>query len=187
MNGVPVSYRNETISDLATSRTTTVQVHIGVQSGASPSGTFTRYWNGSLDEIRLQSRARSANWIKLEYANQRPAGQNLVAFTQPTSINGKGGNNALVAGGLGMSVKPASNGLMFSIQGAAAGDKAVLNLVDMWGRTVFNGAFSGQKLSWNGLSNNGQSVSAGIYIARVHVVDAKNVSKSLEMRVPFTR
>ncbi|MCD6024606.1 MAG: hypothetical protein K0Q91_1522, partial [Fibrobacteria bacterium] len=65
----------------------------------------------------------------------------------------------------------------------------VLSLVDMWGRTVFSSAFdqNGQ-LAWTGASNNGRDVSAGIYIARVTVVDGQNkLRKVLEHKVPFTR
>lgn len=176
-------------NDTPDGRVETMNVHLGVQAaGTAPGSTFSRYWNGLLDEPRLASRARSADWVKLEYANQRPTGQSLVALTQPVSINGQGGH-ALIAGGLNLSVKSSANGVMFRVVGAATTDRAVLSLVDMWGRTVFSGAFdqNGQ-LAWKGASNNGRDVSAGIYIARVTVVDGQSkLRKVFEHKVPFTR
>jgi hypothetical protein len=40
------------------------------------------YFKGAIDEPRLSRRARGADWIKLEYANQRPGGP-LVSFDGP--------------------------------------------------------------------------------------------------------
>jgi hypothetical protein len=190
VDAVPAGSRFENISSLTASRTLTFQVNIGAQSGTAPASNYSRYWNGDLDEVRIQSRARSADWIKLEYANQRPAGQNFVSFTQApvVGIDGKGGNARIVAG-LGLSAKASAQGVLFRLQGAAAGDKAVLTLVDMFGRTVYTSAFSsGAPLFWNGTATNGQTVSAGLYVARVTVTDARtNAQKVIEHRVPFLR
>jgi hypothetical protein len=37
-------------------------------------------FNGIIDEVRVSSVARSADWIKLEYMNQKPGGDALVVF-----------------------------------------------------------------------------------------------------------
>lgn len=42
-----------------------------------------RYYMGRIDEPRLARKARGADWVKLEYANQR-ADQGLLSFTAPT-------------------------------------------------------------------------------------------------------
>ncbi|MCP4711138.1 MAG: LamG domain-containing protein, partial [Planctomycetes bacterium] len=44
-----------------------------------------RYWDGIIDEVRVESVTRSPNWIKLCYENQKP-GQSLVKLdlTMPT-------------------------------------------------------------------------------------------------------
>ena len=44
-----------------------------------------RYFMGRIDEPRLARKARGADWVKLEYANQR-ADQKLISFTAPTGI-----------------------------------------------------------------------------------------------------
>src|SRR5690606_29728331 len=137
VNGVPKGSRVETLSgDNTTSRTLTFQVHIGAQTGTAPSGgTVSRQWNGLLDEIRGQSRARSADWIKLEYQNQR-ADQSLVTFTNPVSVS----PSAASISGLDFAAKTLGSGILFSLRGAADA-RAALSLVDVWGRTVWSGNF----------------------------------------------
>jgi hypothetical protein len=44
---------------------TTFNVEIGSLSGSN------RFWKGMLDEVRISNVARSANWIKLSYMNQK--------------------------------------------------------------------------------------------------------------------
>jgi hypothetical protein len=184
VNGVPVSMRSETLADTSGGgRTVTVDVHIGVQSGASPSGTYTRYWNGLLDEVRVQSRARSVDWVKLEYANQRPAGQNLAAYSPPVSIGGVAASRAV----MDLAVRAAGRGLVFQLQGAPDAG-AVLSLMDVWGRTVWSGAFANGRLAWNGRTAGGSSAAAGVYLARVTVRDSQGKTLGvLDQRIPLTR
>lgn len=44
--------------------------------------TGTRYWNGSIDEVRFASVARSADWITTEYNNQSAPGTFLTMGTE---------------------------------------------------------------------------------------------------------
>ena len=34
-------------------------------------GSYRQYWNGKIDEVRVEKVARSADWIKLCFMNQR--------------------------------------------------------------------------------------------------------------------
>ncbi|HAO99917.1 MAG TPA: hypothetical protein DCQ83_07725 [Fibrobacteres bacterium] len=71
-----------------TGRNLTYNVSLGVQAaGTAPAGTtFTRYWNGMLDEIRMSNKARTPDWIKLEYATQKPGATAVtVGPSQSTS------------------------------------------------------------------------------------------------------
>jgi len=174
-------------NDTPDGRNEGVDVHLGVQSGAAPSGTYTRYWNGLLDEPRLHSRARSADWIKLEFQNQRAA-QTLVTIgsTGPTGISSANTANALAQG---FAVKSVGQGLAFQMNKAYAG-KAVLSLMDMTGRTVWSGAFApgATQLLWNGTANNGAAVNSGLYMARLTLLD--NQGKAIQVqdrKVPYTR
>ena len=74
-------YRNGVIApgskaDTGGSRISQSMWRIGAQSS---SGSISRYFNGSLDEIRISSVARTADWIRLNYENQRD-NQLLVTY-----------------------------------------------------------------------------------------------------------
>jgi flagellar hook assembly protein FlgD len=57
----------------------------------------------------------------------------------------------------------------------------------VWNHTVVTGAGSRQ-VAWNGSSDNGQPVSAGIYAVRVKLLDAGNkVLQVLQAKVALTR
>lgn len=55
-------------------------------SGSTP-GAVSRFFNGSIDEVRISDVAREPDWIKAEYQNQKE-GQTLVAIgpTTPTAL-----------------------------------------------------------------------------------------------------
>ena len=74
-------------------RVETFDVHLGVQAeGSAPGTAFSRHWNGLLDEVRMAGTARSADWVKLEYENQKLAqrftniGQVTLAPSAPISV-----------------------------------------------------------------------------------------------------
>src|SRR5690606_8874676 len=157
----------------------------GVQSGTAPSGNFTRHWNGLLDEVRLASHARSADWVKLEYANQRATGQHLVSFTRPVALSGP----LASLQGAAFTVSPAGRGLVFGL-GVAAEGRATVSLVDMWGRTVWSGAFApgATSLQWNGTVRNGAYAVSGVYLARVTIADKQGRAVQVfDRKVPYTR
>ncbi len=64
-----------------TGRNLTYNVNLGVQAaGTAPNGTtFTRYWNGLLDEVEMSNVSRTPAFIKLQYATQK-AGLNAVTL-----------------------------------------------------------------------------------------------------------
>jgi hypothetical protein len=189
VNGAMIAARTETLADTSGGgRNVNVDVHIGVQSGSAPSGNYTRYWNGMLDEIRIQSRARSMAWAKLEHANQRPSGQSLVSFTRPDTVAviSIDGRVASIAG-LGLTTRAQGSGVLFQLQGAPEA-RASLALMDVWGRTVWSGTFTNGRLAWDGRTAGGASAAAGVYLARVTVRDAQGKTlKVLDQRVPLTR
>jgi|GEM_PF-2183787 len=145
-----------------------------------------------VDEVRISKAARSANWIKLEYANQN-ASQNLVALTDVQSplVTGIQASASVASLGGPLSVKALGQGLMFQVRGEAAGSVRIA-VIDMFGRTLWNrtaktGA-SGQQMVWDGRAANGLTVSAGIYVVRMDLLDAQGVpTANLVRKVPLTR
>ena len=67
---------------------------------------------------------------------------------------------------------------------------ARLSILDMRGRAVWNGAFdrgAGQ-LVWDGRSVRGRTVSTGVYVARLIVLDKQGkAAQVMDKKVPFTR
>jgi hypothetical protein len=173
---------------VSTASTNNRQEAIQVVIGAEPTSAtaFRRYFIGVLDELRMANTARSAEWVKLEYENQK-AGATMVQLldTVPVSISPK-----LLATEAGFTAKASGNGLVFRIQDQGA-HKARVTLVDMYGRTVWSRLSdirNAQAVSWDGRTTSGQSASQGVYAARVTLLDAHNkVMRVLDRKVPLTR
>jgi hypothetical protein len=72
-----------------TGRNETFGVHIGgLAGGTAPGSTFTRYFVGNIDELRVASVTRSPDWIKLEYKNQKPGTTPVanLAYAAPAAV-----------------------------------------------------------------------------------------------------
>lgn len=149
----------------------------------------TSFLTGMLDEVRLQKVARSADWAKLEYENQR-AGQ-IMMTTSPIVVSVHGAVHPRAAGGF--TIESAGQGLTFLFPGAPegrSGGQAVLTLTDMRGRIVWTGAFTAgmDRLSWAGRAGNGAEVSAGIYAARLTLLNAGGeVVQVMDRKIPYAR
>ncbi len=170
-------------------RVLTFNVNLGVQAaGTAPLGTnFSRYWDGLLDEVRFSNRSRSSDWVKLEYANERPATQGLLYFGPPVTVGLHGAPQEVPAERL-LSVNAFGNGLLFQVREAASAE-ANIALFDMWGRNVWSRTVdlrNGNPIVWNGVSNQGRRAVAGIYVTRLTLLDDQNQAiQILEKKVAF--
>jgi hypothetical protein len=173
------------VASAADLSTTTQTVGIGRRN----TGAGADHWfAGLMDEVRIQNALRDSNWIRMEYHNQKAA-QSLVWLSQPPIVLGIGGSSVARHDASGFSVKAAGAGLLFRLQGAQEG-KATLALMDMWGRTVWSGAFASgaSELAWDGRGSAGSAVSAGVYAARVTVFDKQGKAvQVMDKKVPYTR
>jgi hypothetical protein len=155
--------------------------------GAEPTGTgFRRYFPGVLDEVRLASVTRNADWAKLEYESQK-TGQSMVKLldTVPVSIAAK-----VPMASADFSVKASGNGLLFRMDAKGA-SSARITLVDMWGRTVWSRTadlHASAMITWDGRTVAGGIASQGVYAARVMLLDAYGkVMRTTDRKVPLTR
>jgi len=173
-------------------RSLTRDVHIGALSNQpanseEPTGAMERYWVGSLDEIRVSRVARDANWIRLEFETQKPGASVVILdTTQQTVVSVAAAASRLAQS---FSAKAAGQGLTFQMAGAPEG-KAVITLVDMWGRTVWSGAFApgATRLAWNGTARTGAAASSGVYVARLTLLNKQGKTvQTYDRKVPFTR
>ncbi len=74
VNGVLENPFGATLTEGGSGRLETTNVNIGREPQATGG---RRYFNGIIDEVRISGVARSANWARLEYQNQR-SGQTMV-------------------------------------------------------------------------------------------------------------
>jgi hypothetical protein len=146
-----------------------------------------------VDEVRVQKVARSANWVKLEYANQNAAQtvSPVTAAQVAITVDPVGISHANLTAGEALSFKKLSQGLLFQIRTDAA-VKARLSVVDMHGRTVWSRkvtAASGlNQIAWNGDSKLGSGIGAGVYMVRMALLDADGkVTHRLDRKIPLTR
>ncbi len=158
--------------------------------GAQPAGSNTavqRPFDGTVDEIRMSTAARDAEWIKLEYETQK-SGSTVVKLldTVPVSLAAVTRARAI------FSVHAAGHGLTFRFGGAseAGAVKARVGVMDMRGVTVSNrvSAIEGGTLAWDGKDVGGQLAPQGVYAVRLSLLNARGeLVRTLEKKVPLTR
>ena len=154
--------------------------------GAEPQTATTRRrpLDGIVDEVRIASASRTADWAKLEYENQK-VGQTLVRLLDtvpPLSIfsaHGFGENFSMQTTGAGM---------VFRVLDPRA-SAVRISIMDLQGRSVwsYRGA-AAEPVTWDGVSVTGKRASQGLYMVRVDLIDASGAKAgSIERRLPLTR
>ena len=106
-------------------------------------------------------------------------------FSRPVSVAGP----LASLQGSAFTVASAGRGLVFGL-GVVAEGRATVSLVDMWGRTVWSGAFApgATSLQWNGTVRNGAYAANGVYLARVTIADKQGRAVQVfDRKVPYTR
>lgn len=140
---------------------------------------------GIYDEVRVANVARSADWVKLEYENQKES-QTLVTI-DTLSFPGTGIANALLSGPA-LSYRTMQDGVLFNIRTNTAA-KARIEILDMRGRAVWTRSLQAtagvNEVLWNGTERNAGS---GIYFVRMLLLDANNKpTHTLERKLPLAR
>jgi hypothetical protein len=144
-----------------------------------------RFWNGALDEIRLESVARSADWVKLDFESQKP-GNNLLKFgaTQaPISVS----HRLPVATQSAFTARRSGGTFVFALPPEVANGSKVarLTVMDAQGRVSWTSqsAAGARSIVWNGRGADGKFAANGLYFARL--VSAEG--KTWDARLAVTR
>jgi hypothetical protein len=141
-----------------------------LQIARRPDGTG--YLTGMMDEVRIHGVARSADWARLEFENQK-SGQTLLQLASEVSIRS---DLARRAGASALRVRTLVSGMAFLLPATEKGANGTTNvsLTDLQGRTLWSRSVSAgtQELVWNGMDRNGRAVSAGLYFVQAQTVDA---------------
>jgi hypothetical protein len=138
------------------------------------------YFNGILDEVRVQNVTRSADWIKLENETQKAGATavNLGTSQPPVAIRQPANRPRLGSG---------ANGHSFEIPASIAADKATMTVMDAHGRAVWSNSIRPSEtqrvLAWNGKTANGAKASAGVYMITVTALNGAQSTRLLEEAV----
>jgi hypothetical protein len=179
-NGVPVSFGS--LGDPINTGTGDLKIAM------RPDGT--NFFTGMLDEVRIHGVARSAEWVALEYENQKP-NQTLVQLPGTSvqaapraplaafSVESMGGrvHFRLIGGN--------PDGALRHAQGGAR-----VTVSDMRGRLLWSADMAPgvDRLSWNGRDASGRPAPAGVYAARLSLRDARgDVAEVFDRKVFIAR
>jgi hypothetical protein len=187
VNGVPMS------AGLGTATSTAARVLTrDVVIGAQPAGSNTavqRPFDGTVDEVRMSSAVRDADWIKLEFETQK-AGSTVVRLldTVPAALEPARDRAARA----NFSVTASGRGLRFYLDPleTAGASRARVALVDLRGLTVSSrvSALKNGVLAWDGMGAGSRPASQGTYVVRISLLnDRGEVMRTLEKKVAFAR
>jgi hypothetical protein len=181
-NGVSLATGTSTGTlSTAIQNTTRADAYIGRSNNGGTADND--YYAGKVDEAQLSNVARSVNWVKLTYETQRP-GANLMTLGATGVPVGIRSGAAMLTGAF--SVQGAGQGLLFRFPEGAP--RVTVSLTDLGGRAIWARTVrSGEKsLLWDGKATGGSRVTAGNYIVRVQLQDARGrVLGSSEKTVAF--
>jgi hypothetical protein len=149
--------------------------------GAGESGQ--EYYSGLLDEVQMHKVARSPEWIRLCYENQKPD-QKLVAFEDMISGVAPRGMAMPTAAFSLSCASPFVKGsrIRFAV---AQGARISLGLYSVRGqlvRTLLSEARmskTSNELRWDGRDNHGELISSGSYILRLTMNGSQSRSRLL--------
>ncbi len=147
-----------------------------IKIGRSPL-TTANFFNGTLDEVRLQKVARSEGWVRLEYESQR-ADQTLMKLT-PVAIRVDRATGKSL--GESFSVGTSSAGITFVLP--AGSGRALVTVSDLRGKVVWSReAALGSSLIWaNDVSP------AGTYAATLTVKEGAYAGRSYRTNFVLAR
>jgi hypothetical protein len=139
---------------------------------------WSRWFSGDLDELRISNVARSADWIKLDYENQK-ANSTTVQVGNVVSVRPGSARNSSSS----FSVRSVAGGVSFALPASAKSSR--LTILDAQGRSVWSRTVSAgeRSLVWSGVSSAGRTVPRGTYAVRFVDADgAESVRRFVLMR-----
>ena len=182
----------DTIASGTAAQVVTGDICIGRQSsvtGNTTTAPYREFW-GMIDEVQMSNVARSADWIKLSYQNQK-ASQTLVFVvgTLPSGIAGKQALNAVSQNGSTIQLKVAGKTSVACHLASTNYTNLKITIVDLNGHTVWNTTINGSvhEVAWNGKTISGNAVVPGAYIAHITTLGSSQVVESASTKIMLMR
>jgi hypothetical protein len=184
-DGFERTYVDGTLGNSSTSSTGTIPAHATeLAIGREPeSSTSSYYFNGSLDEVRVQNVTRSADWIKLEFETQRPGNSTVALGTTQPPVALLPGTRELPG--------VRKTGRSFNYEIPAGSGIAILSVTDVSGRSVWNRsvktASTGVRtVRWEGETIAGSRAAPGLYQVRLSIQSGAYTTRLVEEIVTLT-
>jgi hypothetical protein len=166
---------------------TRLYVQVG-RSNCGNGSTVDTYLSGKVDELRLSNVVRDSNWIKLSFGTQCQSGVTNCPGTAPLALGTTQVQlvtpvgSALKSAAPSFSVKMHGRGALFTLPWTA---NASVTVTDVRGRAVWSGSFApgATELAWDGRDAAGSRVSAGVYVARLTLLDRQGNGIAVDRRL----
>jgi hypothetical protein len=142
-----------------------------------------RFMRGGVDEVRVSNVERTDDWLRLDYATQRPGAVAVTVGPVPVVAIASGAANASRA-----SIVAMGSSVRFLLPEGMTGAK--VSIVDLSGREVWSSVTAAgvRELVWNGAASTGNRAPPGGYVARVSLPrDGSNREVVTESRVVLLR
>lgn len=170
----------------------------GIQEASNPQGTGTinsttepllfgyipgyQYWDGSLDEIRISSIARSVDWIKASYVNQKNPQSYLNFQAEETAESAE--DPVVIKNNILRPTRGESTVLSFRLDSPT---KVTVTVYDLAGDQVdvlYNqtGSTGVNEVIWDGKNKRGKAVVPGVYYIVVKIDRQRYVQKALVVK-----
>jgi hypothetical protein len=171
----------------------------GIQEVSNPQGTGTinptteplvfgnipgyQFWDGNLDEIRISSIARSADWIKASYTIQNNP-QNYLDFQAEETEEEEEDSVVAIRSNILRPAQGESTVISFRLDNAT---KVTVTVYDLAGDVVGvifdqTGSVGLNEVSWDGKNRRGKNVVPGVYFITVVIDKKRHVLKALVVK-----
>jgi hypothetical protein len=140
-------------------------------------GAYQQFYNGTLDDLRIYSRALTQ--AEVQSTMQNPVGSGAVAVPSESTDSQEHGALALVAA----SPNPCQGGttLSFTMAEAAQAELRVFDITGRLVRTLMRAPLASgpHSVDWNGRDSHGRPVASGRYLLRLRVGREKRLASVL--------
>ena len=142
-----------------------------------------QFWDGNLDEIRISSIARSADWIKASYTIQNNP-QNYLYFQAEETEEEDDDSGVAIRSNILCPARGESTVVCFRLDKATKVTVTVYDLAGDVVEVIFDqtGSVGSNEVSWDGKNRRGKNVVPGIYFITVLIDNKRYVLKALVVK-----
>jgi hypothetical protein len=141
-----------------------------------------QFWNGSLDEVRISSIARSADWIKASYVNQNAPQTYLTFQTEEAGVEETAAVS--IRSNILRPTRGETTTIVFDLDTATGVKISVYDLAGDRVNVIYDqsGSPGLNEVEWDGKNARGRNVVPGVYFITVVIDKRRSVLKALVVK-----